>query len=396
MENSALVDRGMIIQEKPEQKKVFFKVLMDFIFFVQAKIIQLLTVIFGSKEIDVAFISEIRYFKPGDEKNDSRLFGFNFKKFRVLDWIQYRLTTASADIRGQLFMIGMKSDEISRNPKKARELFLEAADRAKKKGAKIILLAANTKSIFGRPDTAIKRLGDLRPDITFTLGDNLTAGFINEAIETLFRKSGLKPDSANILIVAPRGLLGTSSASFIKDDLRCKNVWGMFNPGDGMENAVKVGGNMNISPVISFDDLPRPIDLVVTCGAQSYYELTAEVIEKIRRKNGKLIIVDPCEPANVREATLEKCAENAIYWKAGNGYNPNLKYVLGSYAARILGMKADLFWGCFSETFALAFAFTRHSSLKTNDWFSVDRKKIEFTRVWSRVLGFSLPPSSNL
>lgn len=369
---------------------------LDYAGYLEAKEIKEQTLLHGSPRIDVAMISELRYFLPGDEKGDCRKFGYNHEKFDVLDWIQYRLDTHFGPIFGQLFMIGIKSCDVPRQIKLAQKLFVQAVDRAVAKGAKVILLAANTKSIFGRGDTARERLAKLYPGIVFTLGDNLTAAFINETIEKATEKNRLDREEANTLIVAPRGLLGRSSAHFVTQGLRFTNVWGLFNPNDGIAVASHNAEEIGIRPAVSFSDLAGKIDMVVACGAQSYYELTPSVIKLIKRPKSHLIVVDPCEPANVREETLSAMDHQLLYYKAGNGYNLKLKYILGKQAARVLGMEENLFWGCFSETFVLAHALARDPSLKDQDWFAVVPEKIELMKRWAHVLGFRLPPSKNL
>jgi hypothetical protein len=187
-------------------------------------------------------------------------------------------------------------------------------------------------------------------------------------------------------------LLGKSSTDFLKKTLGCKNVWGLFNPdlkkGDTIDVIAK---ELDVIPVMNFTAL-RNIDFVVASGARENYELTAEVIESIRRPGKPLIVVDSCEPPNVMEATKRDAGDNLIYYKVGNGYNRRLKYVLGSWAAGILGMRECLTWGCFSETFVLCYAFLCDPALKNLEWFSVTPEKIQIMSKWAKELGFSLPP----
>jgi hypothetical protein len=367
---------------------------LDYLGFLQAKLIQFLTEVFGSKKIDVAFISEIRHFNSGDEKKDGRLFGFNYRKFRVLPWIKYSLKSDQGMIHGQLFMIGIRSFEITKNRHEAQKLFLEAVDMAVSRGAKVILLAANTKSIFGRGEEAMKRLEKLCPSVIFTLGDNLTAGFIDQRIASFFGNTGLRPEEANVLVAAPRGLLGESSVSFLKRSLGCKNIWGMFDSTScGWEEAEKRGKENGFTPVFSYLAVTAPIDLAVICGAQDCYRLKPEMIRRIARPGKKLIIIDPCEPSGFSRETLEESRNDIIYRKAGNGFNRKLKYILGKWAAGVLGMKVNIFWGCFSETFVLAYALKSGESIEEikKDLFVVKDEKIRKAREWAAKAGFSLP-----
>jgi hypothetical protein len=75
----------------------------------------------------------------------------------------------------------------SRGRKKAKEQFISAADWAEKHGAKVVLLAASTKRLFGEEGKTIK---ELFPNLIFTIGDSGTMLMLLGETLRAFRKAG--------------------------------------------------------------------------------------------------------------------------------------------------------------------------------------------------------------
>lgn len=340
----------------------------------------------GSDKIDFACISDIRWFDKNDDNKDAMLFGYNYKPFDVLPWIQYQVNTPLGDIWGQLFMIGIKSSDIANNKILAQKLFIKAVEQAIAKGAKTILLATNTKAIFGRGKEGRKRLAELFPDITFVLGDNLVVYFVMEQIKKALKNNGIDPRETIPLIIAPRSLIAENLIQPLKE-LGCPQVGGLINPRKNGSQSLMLGKKYDIIASPKFSTFPNT-DLVITCGSQDYYRLNKELILGIKKHGKKMIIIDPSEPANITPRVLKQCLELIDYHKAGNGYNPKLNYILGKKTADILGMPINVTWGCFSETICLTYLFLEQPEMRRQDWFGVFPEKVKLIGEVAYELGF--------
>jgi len=339
----------------------------------------------GYKKIDLAFISDMRYEGPDDLHRDISVFGFRYKKFKVLPLTQLVLETKIRKVIGQLYILGIKSKDVPENKTKAQELFIQATQMAIKKGAKVILLAANTKSIFGRGERGFRKLKQLFPNILFVLGDNLVVHFIMQQVKKSFTNN-ISPLRAKILIIAPRGLIASNLIAPLKE-LGIKNITGLVNPKKGKKSIEKIAQKLSIKIVNNFNAISK-IDLVLACGSQEWYRLNPEIISNIKKNNKNLIVLDTAEPQNITDKAMKEAGKNIDYIRAGNGSNKNLTYVLGAKASNLLGLPDHVTWGCFSEAMSLTYAIKGNPNILKENWFGVDSKRIREIGSISKILGF--------
>lgn len=120
--------------------------------------------------------------------------------------------------------------------------------------------------------------------------------------------------------------------------------------------------------------------------------MTADIIDRIRRKDRRLLVIDVAEPSNLTKDEFKRCNGNVIRQDAGNAYSPNLKYVLGALSYRMFRLTRGVTFGCFAEAMSLASALKRGEEwIKDIDWLRVNEdnmKRVEemFTRD-----GFTIP-----
>ena len=351
--------------------------------FVLARIVRILLTVFDVKgPTKVAFISCYR-----DEIDVSKFGYWNINHTPdVLSWIRYEWM----GIKGRLFMIGSITEQLTgikateESKEKGRQQFIKAAQKAIGSGAEVILLAAGgTKRLFTK-----KRLEELFPKTIFSVGDNFTALLLKKRILEAFKLSGLDVKKSKALVIAPYGFLGKISLDCLLE-AGC-NVVGMGNPFSERRKwfkkfAIKKG----FTATYSFDNIGK-VDLVVACNSADYAQLTPDRVDKIRKLNRKLTIVDPCEPPAMPYKFWKKCQDKVIRYDAGNGYSPKLKYILGAISYKLLRMTNKVAWGCFCETFIIA----KHPDLRSINWFEVSSKNME---IISQFFGknndqFYLPP----
>ena len=339
----------------------------------------------GAKRINFACISDIRYNGKQDEKKDASLFGFNHEEFELKPLTQYILKTDMGRIFGELIMVGIKSADIKKKITETQRLVIKAAKTEISKGAKIILLAANLKAIFGRGEKGRKKLKKLFPNTLFLLGDNLVVYFILQQIKNIFKEKGLNPKTAKILIVAPRGLIASNLIEPLRN-IGVRNIIGMLNPEKGEQSSRLIGEKLKIETITSFNDISN-VDIVLACGSQECYRLNEDNIKQIKTSS-KLIVLDPSEPQNITDEVMKRCSGILHYIRAGNGYNEKMNYVLKNKAAELLGLKNHITWGCFSETMCLSYLLKKYPNLIQENWFGVFQDKIKLIGETATQLGF--------
>lgn len=333
------------------------------LYWLLAKVVSFLFTLFGGPgKLDVAFISNCR------DKTDRCRVG-NPREF--IPWTVYFWR----GLKGRLYMISSTTEEIggaTASPgsiKTACDRFEKAVDRAVKSGARVILYAAGTKRL-----PIWDHLRQKYPQVMFTLGDNFTGVLLGANIRQALELS--KAKKPRVLVIAPYGLLGTAAylslVSYRRDEGVDCEVVVMGNPDiaerhDALKSIAEEHG---FSVAKSFDDAGK-VDVVVACNCAPWAQLTVERIDKLRKLGRKLVVVDPCEPSNLRRRVWNQVSDRVIRLDSGNGYSLELRYVLGPIAWKINRMARGLVWGCFCETFILAAHLKEHPERLQEDWHDV-------------------------
>jgi len=223
---------------------------------------------------------------------------------------------------------------------KAKEQCISAIEYAQEKGAKIILLAASTKRLFGLHGEEIK---DMFPGLLFTIGDNGTFFLLLSETLRAFNKAGLSPDNSRVCVVGPYGLLGELIIKHLVE--RKFSIVGL---GSSQSRLDKMHEKYGIQTSTTYEDLGK-VDAVIACTHSKVVKLTKERVDLIRKPNQKLLVIDVSEPSNLTKAEYKKSKDFVIRQDAGNGYSPNLKYVLGVITYKMFRLTRGVTFGCFME-----------------------------------------------
>jgi len=328
----------------------------------------------GRPIVDVAFVTNIR-----DEIDVKRFLGTWIPPLGHFNGPRYWLK----GIAGRTRPIYSLTEDVLRSGngsrRNAQKQFIEATQWAIENGAGIVLLAAATKRLFGEEGAVLK----VRfPRICFSIGDNGTAFLLEETITLAFSKVGLKPKFCRVAVIG-LGYLGEQTVKFLKREGYQNIVL--------VTSIVDVAKELDVQICSSIEEIGE-VDTVIACAHKAGVRLTAENIELIRRKDRRLLIIDVCEPPNLRRREFEKCKDVVLRLDAGNAYSPQLKSVLGIITDRMFRLDRGIIFGCFAEAIALAAALRRGDSwVREINWFVVSEKNMEIVKKLFEPLGFTIP-----
>lgn len=329
----------------------------------------------GQPIVDAVFITNMR-----DETDRRRYLGKWDPKEGHFDGPRYVIH----GVLGRTRIINTVTDDLGSDhgKERAQQQFIAAAEWARNHGAKVILLAAATKRLFGETND---RLQKMFPELLFTIGDNGTTLVLLNEIKRAFKEAGLNPGNSRIGVLGPYGFLG----ELVTKDLTEKG-YKVIGVGPNQTALKRMAKNYNIEICRNFNEVGE-VDAVVACTHSERVRLNDLAIDFLRRKNRKLLVVDVAEPSNLRKEELEKCKEIVIRQDAGNAYSPNLKYVLGAISYKMLRLTRGVTFGCFAETLSIAASIKRGENVKDVNWFSVNNENMKtVSHLFSKV-GFILP-----
>ncbi len=325
--------------------------------------------------IDVAFITNFR------DKNDQKQFMNNYS---MKNGFEVGPRIILDNNIGRVIGIDLLSEDLLRSDgrRKGMKYFIAATEWAREKGARVVLLAAGTKRLFGRNG---KQLKELFPDILFTIGDNGTAYLLIQEIVRAFKLAKLNFSDARIAVVGASGILGQQVLTFLLKQnaqvIAVTSVSSLKNF-EVHTNQVKLLNN--------FEDLQN-MDVVIACTHKTNFKLSANLVDQIRPAGQKLLVIDVAEPANLSIEEYNKCKGKVIRLDAGNGYSPDFKYILEPLFTKFLHLSPGTTFGCFAEAISLAAAIHRGLNVVENDWFQVNEKNMRIIAELFRQESFGLP-----
>lgn len=329
----------------------------------------------GQPKLDVVFICNVRdeaeralFYRPDAtprcQENGPRLY----------------IQGVAGQIRGINFTAAEMYSREGR--KQAKLAFIDAVRWAEAQGARVILLAASTKRLFGRDGTELKLLF---PRLLFTIGDNGTAQLLCADVSRAIQRSGLR--QPRILVIAPYGILGSAVCSYLQ-------AQGYQLLGFG-SNATYLREFAEQTGIATVSDLQQAgaVDVVVACTHSEEARLTGPAIAALRKTHRKLLVIDVAEPANLTQPVYRAHQAELVRQDAGNGWSGALHYVLGQLTSRQLMLAPGTVFGCFAEALALYHAVYReHNALAlSRDWFEVSPFNQALVGEAFRSLGIGLP-----
>lgn len=294
----------------------------------------------GGPIVDVVFITNMR-----DKTDQRRYLGSWRPKSGHFNGPRYWL---NGRVVGRTRALDVVTEDLtnSNGKKRAQELFIDATRWAEKNGAKVILLAAGTKRLFGEDGARLKALF---PGLTFTIGDNGTMFLLREETFRALEEAKLNPAFCKIGVLGPYGFLGEMIVGILIE----KGYVNIVGVGPNVHGLRRVRDEYEIEVCRSFSEMGQ-VDVVIACTHSERVRLNAEAIELIRHSGKKLLVIDVAEPSNLKHSEFLKCEGTVIRQDAGNAYNPGMKYVLGAISYRMFRLSQGVTFGCFAEAMSLA------------------------------------------
>lgn len=312
----------------------------------------------GQPQIDVAIITNIR-----DEAEGNVFWGNRRPKSGHSNGARIYLNGVSGQVRG----ISVTAEQLlsKSGRQRAKKIAIDAIAWSRQRGAKIVLLAASTKRLFGRDGAELKQLF---PDLLFTIGDNGTSMLLCRDVDRALAQAHLNHGNSRILVLGPYGILGTA----VTEHLTARH-FDVVGYGANQKALAQMAEDYGITVADDIDAVGK-VDAVVACTHSATARLNEDSIERLRKHNRKLLVVDVAEPANLDQNTYQLCRDRVIRQDAGNAYSPQLTYVLGGISSGMLNLLPHVAFGCFAESLALYHAIYREHNhvLLNQDWFHVD------------------------
>ncbi|WP_047394471.1 MULTISPECIES: hypothetical protein [Chitinibacter] len=316
----------------------------------------------GQAVVDVVFISNLR-----DEAERQRFFGRWRPRCGHANGPRLYLGGIAGRIRG----IDVTAEEMlsKEGRKRAQQLFIAACEWAEQRGAKVILLAASTKRLFGRDGRALKARF---PNLLFTIGDNGTATMLWADMQRALSAAQLGTE-ARVLVIGPYGILGEMATRQLLQA-------GYEVVGYGA-NATALAELAERYPIATHTELADvgAVDAVIACTHSAAAKLDAARVAQLSRPGRRLLVVDVAEPANLDVSAYAACRAQVVRQDAGNAYSRRLQYVLGPFSWRMLMLSRGVMFGCFAEAMALYRAIHQagEAQLGEVDWFVVDKARMQ-------------------
>ncbi len=331
-------------------------------------------ILFRQPQVDVVFISNLR-----DDVDRQRYMGNQKPGLGHVSGTRINIK----GVIGRLRWINVDSSEIlsPSGRRKARQQFISAVEWAAARGARVILLAAATKRLFGQDGDEIIKMF---PDIIFTIGDNGTAYLLIEEVFSTLRLAKFDRHPARIAILGPYGILGKCVVNALAQDHHH-----IFGVGANSARLSELVASHGIETTTNLDEL-QDIDIVVACTHSKQTLLTSRIVKKIKRPDQKLIVIDVAEPSNFVVKEYYDCQELVVRQDAGNAYSKHLKYVLGNLSYRMLRLTNGVTFGCFAEALSIGYCLKNGNSVHRN-WFDVNPQNIEFTKKILEKTEFTVP-----
>ncbi len=241
---------------------------------------------------------------------------------------------------------------------RGRKYFISAVKEAEKSGAKIILLAASTKRLFGHG----KELKSLFPELVFTIGDNGSALSFRKQIDYFLNKSD---DNKPVLIIGA-GFLGNDAHCFLKN----KNKNSIFI------SKHKINGCSDIYPDINSFVAKEKKNVKIVLGCTHTYPITSAELDSLNG-DGELYIVDVAVPKCV-PSELVKNMNHIKRIDGGDYFVKDMKFI--DFPAQLIGLHNEGdYYGCFMEATILGAEYDKMvNEIRQKDLFKVNDENIEF------------------
>ena len=150
------------------------------------------------EKVDVVFISNFR-----DDAERQKYLIHSQIGSEFIDGFRINM----GEVYSRLKIINTDTHELltTKGRRKAKQQFLSATQWAVENGAKVVLLAASTKRLFGHD---AKELKEKFPNVVFTIGDNGTAHLLLHDTLNAIKVENISKEHGIIAILGAYGILG--------------------------------------------------------------------------------------------------------------------------------------------------------------------------------------------
>ncbi len=333
----------------------------------------------GRSIVDVVFISNMR-----DNIDRERYLGFWCPKRGHFNGPRYWIN----GVAGRTRALDIVTEDLTTKDgrRKAKKYFIDATQWAQDRGAKVILLAAGTKRLFGENATQLKKLF---PNLVFTIGDNGTLFVLKEETIRALEMANLRlKEQSRVGILGPYGFLGKMIVQTLTE-----KGYDIIGVGPNISALKRIGREYEIDTCQTFTEMGK-VDAVVACTHSEKICLNKENVELIRKSGKKLLVIDVAEPSNLRHQEYQKCRDVVIRQDAGNAYSSKLKYVLGPISYRMFRLTKGVTFGCFAEGLSIASQIKQiegGENIKKIDWMRVNEENMTVISEVFKQDGFTLP-----
>ncbi len=332
----------------------------------------------GQPVVDVIFVSNMR-----DRTDRRRYLGFWHPKQGHFNGPRYWIN----GVAGRTRALDIVTEDLTTKDgrRKAKKYFIEATQWAQDRGAKVILLAASTKSLFGENATQLKKLF---PKLVFTIGDNGTFLLLKKETIRALEMANLKPGYCRIGIPGSYGFLGEMMIQTLRE-----KGYDIIGAGPNISALERIGREYKIDTCQTFTEMGE-VDAIVACTHSEKICLNKENIELIRKSGKKLLVIDVAEPSNFRYQEYQKCKDVVVRQDAGNAYSSNLECVLGPISYRRFRLRKGVTFGCFAEALSIASKIKQTKggeNIKKIDWMRVNEENMTVISEVFKQDGFTLP-----
>ncbi|GLR14510.1 hypothetical protein GCM10007907_33000 [Chitinimonas prasina] len=316
----------------------------------------------GRPLVDVVFITHLR-----DEAERERFFGHRVPVLGHANGPRIYQNGVAGRVRG---IYSTAAEMLTKEGRRlARAQCISACEWAEYNGAKVVLLAASTKRLFGRDGAILK---ERFPNLLFTIGDNGTAQMLWVDVERALRNAKLDQRNARILLIDPYGPQGACMARRLLQAGYRVVAW---CSNDTTLADIHAETGMEITSRI--EDAGQ-VDAVVSCTHSVSARLGVYDITRLRHSHRKLLVIDAAEPASLDIDAYAICLEEVVRQDAGKAYSSQLHYVLGGWSRRLLMLSRGVVFGGYAEALALYQAIHQlgQHELAQMDWFELDCPRI--------------------
>lgn len=306
-------------------------------------------------------------------------------------------------LKGGMFLVPSLPEDLlnAKGIREARKQFMAAAYAAQQSGAKVILLAASLKRLFGsscklsidhKGNSSFKGKSLLQhfPDILFTNGDNGTISLFRMDIDSILSRAKMHTRQISPVVIGT-GLLGVATLEYLIE---------LGYPEEQIQvvtrhpaNVQKLLWKNGMTIHESSSEISPFSNVIFICTHLKSQRLTADQLSIF---NQGIYVLDVAVPYGLPEKEYQRCLRMGVDLYRQDGGNAYSENIIFDFHPELVGLHEHIFYGCFTEASILAlelFADEANSKIfRKLDLFSVNKESRQLVEKLFKKHGFGLPP----